>query len=249
MSAKHGSIAEDLTGRVFGDLTVLKRTKNRRGRTCWICRCRCGKLKAVTAHELKAGKTKSCGCRIHTTKRMIDLTGQRFGRLTALYATDKRDRKGSVYWHCRCDCGNETDVTESGLVHGTSKSCGCLKAENQKKIYLQLHLIDGTCLEMLEKRKHRNDNKSGFRGVYVLKNGKYRVDIGFKGRRYYVGNYEDFEEAVRARMGAEEIIHGGFIQAYREWQQRSEADPDWGKNHSFRYEVDQTEDHKFIIRR
>ena len=50
--------------------------------------------------------------------RAKDLTGQRFGRLTALYPTNRRDYKGSVIWHCRCDCGNETDVPAAG-----KKSC------------------------------------------------------------------------------------------------------------------------------
>lgn len=249
MNAKHGNIAEDLTGQKFGALTVIRRTENRNGRTCWLCKCQCGNTKAVTAHDLKAGKIKSCGCRIHARTNMINLSGQRFGRLTALYATDHRDRKGSVYWHCRCDCGNETDVTESGLVYGNSKSCGCLKVENQKNVYKKLHMIDGTCLEMLELRKRRSDNKSGYRGVYMLKNGRYRVDIGFKGRKYHVGYFESYEEAVKARIDAEEIVHRGFIKAYREWQKKSGEDPNWGKNHPFLYEVDQTEDHKFVIKR
>ena len=40
-----------------------------------------------------------------------DLTGQRFGRLTALYPVEKRDRgtATSACWRCRCDCGREAD--------------------------------------------------------------------------------------------------------------------------------------------
>lgn len=45
-----------------------------------------------------------------------DLSGQKFGRLTALYPAEKRDKRGSVYWHCKCECGNEVDVSLSGLV-------------------------------------------------------------------------------------------------------------------------------------
>ena len=207
--ARNGCVAEDLTGKIFGHLTVIERTENRKGRTCWLCRCECGNLKAVTAHDLKAGKVKSCGCGNFAGNRIrIDLSGKRFGRLTALFPTEKRDRKGSVYWHCRCDCGNETDVTESGLVHGNYRSCGCLKSENQKNISKQLHMVDGTCVEMLEKRKYRRDNTSGFRGVYQLKNRKYRVDIGFKGKRFYIGCFEDYDDAVRARLEAEKMIHG-----------------------------------------
>ena len=60
--AKNGSHAENLTGKVFGKLTVLYRTANRNGRNCWLCQCSCGRQKEVTAHDLKSGKVKSCGC-------------------------------------------------------------------------------------------------------------------------------------------------------------------------------------------
>jgi hypothetical protein len=33
------------------------------------------------------------------------------------------------YWLCRCDCGNEREVTGSALMNGTSTSCGCLRRE------------------------------------------------------------------------------------------------------------------------
>ena len=113
-------------------------------------------------------------------RKAKDLSGQKFGMLTAQYATEKRDKRGSVYWHCVCDCGNEVDVTAAGLVHGNYQSCGCLQKKNRHEIALRRHLVDGTCVEVLEKRKSRKDNMSGFRGVFQLKNcNRYRVDIGF----------------------------------------------------------------------
>ena len=144
---------------------------------------------------------------------MKDLKGQRFGRLTALCPTERRDSRGSVYWLCICDCGNITEVTEAGLVHGNYKSCGCLKSENQKRLSGQLHLVDGTCVELLGDRKPRKDNKSGFRGVYLMKGQRYRVDIGFKKKRFYVGMFDTFEEAVQARLEAEKMIYEGFFES------------------------------------
>ena len=67
-------------------------------------------------------------------------------------------------------------------------------------------MVDGTCVEMLEKRKHRSDNTSGFRGVYQLRNGKYRATIGFKGKRFYIGTFVDYQDAVQARQEAESTI-------------------------------------------
>lgn len=132
-----------------------------------------------------------------TDKKMArskDLTGARFGHLTVLEKTDKTQDRYCV-WRCKCDCGNEAEVTEGSLVQGKSLSCGCLKRENQKEIAGKLQRVDGTCIEILEKRKYRRDNTSGFRGGIQEKNGTYRVGIGFKGKRYNLGTYKTFAEA------------------------------------------------------
>ena len=53
---------EDLTGQVFGQLTVIQRAENDKyGNTRWLCRCDCGKECIVAASALKSGQ-KSCGC-------------------------------------------------------------------------------------------------------------------------------------------------------------------------------------------
>ena len=164
-------------------------------------------------------------------RRPRDLSGQKFGLLTAMYPTERRDHRGSVYWHCVCECGNEIDVSAGALLDGNNRSCGCLKDKNQKQIAQRRHLVDGTCVEVLEKRKKRRDNESGFRGVFYLKNSnRYRVDIGFKGKRYYVGLFEDYDEAVQARLEAENLIHNSFINIWKEWNQKDQEDPQWGKH-------------------
>lgn len=171
-------------------------------------------------------------------RRPRDLSGQKFGLLTAMYPTEHRDHRGSVLWHCVCECGNEIDVSASALMDGNNRSCGCLKDKNQKQIAQRRHLVDGTCVEVLEKRKKRRDNESGFRGVFYLKNSnRYRVDIGFKGKRYYVGLFEDYDEAVQARLEAENLIHNSFINIWKEWNQKDQEDPQWGKEHPLVFNV------------
>lgn len=60
-----------------------------------------------------------------------DLTGQKFGRLTALKSTHQVLTSGRrmVAWSCRCNCGNETTVLSVHITRGTVKSCGCLNSE------------------------------------------------------------------------------------------------------------------------
>ena len=133
---------------------------------------------------------------------------------------------------------NEIDVSAGALLDGNNRSCGCLKDKNQKQIAQRRHLVDGTCVEVLEKRKKRRDNESGFRGVFYLKNSnRYRVDIGFKGKRYYVGLFEDYDEAVQARLEAENLIHNSFINIWKEWNQKEQEDPQWGKEHPLVFNV------------
>jgi very-short-patch-repair endonuclease len=63
--------------------------------------------------------------------RKIDIINQKFGRLTVLYELPKEQRpsKNRVYWHCRCDCGNECDVESYHLRKGQIVSCGCYAKE------------------------------------------------------------------------------------------------------------------------
>ena len=54
----------DLTGRVFGDITVISENKerNKNGHITYKCRCECGVEKDILGSSLRYGKTRSCGC-------------------------------------------------------------------------------------------------------------------------------------------------------------------------------------------
>lgn len=58
-----------------------------------------------------------------------DITGQRFGKLTAIERTDKK-RGSSYIWRCKCDCGNEIDVVLTNLTLGRTTSCGCTRSRD-----------------------------------------------------------------------------------------------------------------------
>lgn len=57
-----------------------------------------------------------------------DLTGQTFGRLTAIEATPDSNKR--LVWLCRCDCGKTKYVESSSLVRGLTRSCGCLRVND-----------------------------------------------------------------------------------------------------------------------
>lgn len=132
-SAKHRAPHIDLTGQKFSQWTVME--KDPKNGSKWICRCECGNIKSVYGNALRDGVSKHCGC-----KRIKDLSGQKFGRLTALEVAGKNQHNQTM-WKCRCDCGNVLDVTGYYLTTGTVRSCGCLKSD----LIAQRHTTHGKC--------------------------------------------------------------------------------------------------------
>lgn len=73
----------------------------------------------------------------------LDLANQKFGRLTVIKKTNKR-QNNSIIWECICDCGNICEVNSSNLKRGKVQSCGCLKKESDRK-------PKGNVINMLDK--------------------------------------------------------------------------------------------------
>ena len=59
--------------------------------------------------------------------KLIDLTGQKFGRLTVIERDGIRD--GHAAWLCQCECGNRTVANGRHLRNGLIRSCGCYRKE------------------------------------------------------------------------------------------------------------------------
>lgn len=55
--------------------------------------------------------------------KILDLTGQRFGKLVVIKRVQNHGSK--TYWLCKCDCGNEKEIQTSNLTLGRTTSCGC----------------------------------------------------------------------------------------------------------------------------
>lgn len=54
-----------------------------------------------------------------------NLINKKFNKLTIIKRSDKIVNR-KRYWHCKCDCGQITEVETSKIVSGHTKSCGCL---------------------------------------------------------------------------------------------------------------------------
>ncbi|MDE7219340.1 MAG: hypothetical protein K2O45_06945 [Oscillospiraceae bacterium] len=152
----------------------------------------------------------------HSNKK-LNLTGQRFGKLTVLAPAENIG--GRTAWLCRCDCGQETVAPTVRLRDGHRTSCGCDKALFGKPPAevgrASLTYVDGTCVEMIRAGTVRCNNTSGVPGVdWRAKKQRWRAMICFKGTRYYLGSYKNFDDAVKARKRAEEQLHQPFLDEY-----------------------------------
>lgn len=91
----------NLTGKVFGRLTVIKRDHNTRfGKARWLCFCKCGREIITDSSSLVSGKATSCGCKRKETCRDRLKTGilTKYGKDNPLWRGGiKRDQGGYVH--------------------------------------------------------------------------------------------------------------------------------------------------------
>lgn len=108
--------------------------------------------------------------------RFIDLTGQRFGRLTVLERAENctNGPKPRTRWRCRCDCGKEVVVLVGSLRSGSTQSCGCLHRENEANRHMvhgltdtRLHRIWSDMKTRCKYECHRSYKYYGGRGIRV----------------------------------------------------------------------------------
>ena len=147
------------------------------------------------------------------SRKKVDLTGQQYGHLTVLGPAENIGTRTA--WRCLCDCGRETVVKTQHLRSGHTKTCGCQNGAGGPRTALGLTYIDGTCVEMLAAKTVRCNNTSGVPGVdWRASKGLWRAAICFKGKRYYLGSYARFEDAVKARKRGEEELHDKFLSEF-----------------------------------
>ena len=233
--------AHDLLGKQFGDLFVVERIGSSKGRNIyWRCRCFCGKEVEVSASHLVCGRKTSCGCKENPGHPPMDITNRRFHSLVALYFTGESDERGSAIWHCRCDCGNELDISYNSLMYSNLKSCGCRKKEHDKMIQDYLSFVADTSIDLIRKKELSINNTTGIKGVYYIR-GKYVAKIIFQKKAYYLGSYATLEEAASARKCAEESIYDAAVDHYEKWRSRADAEPDWALKNPIRFSVSKIE--------
>jgi len=204
-----------LIGKRFGKLTVVEQLPSTTtGKRRWLCKCDCGGEYIATTSNLTHGITTNCGC-----KKSPDLTGKVFGRLTVIGRSDKRNPRGArttPMWECRCECGNITYKATDTLTSPSESMCqdcqGIYASEIARK---SAGFVEGTQLSKIRNMTPSVANTTGCRGVsYKSKIDRYRAQIIFQRKCYYLGTYKNIEDAIKARRRAEEELYGRFLEEY-----------------------------------
>lgn len=89
--------------------------------------CRCGTEVTKSYQEVLQGSITSCGC-MKGKSGASDITGEKFGRLTAIESTGNVT-SGGYLWKCVCDCGAFKNISVGALNYGSILSCGCLRVD------------------------------------------------------------------------------------------------------------------------
>lgn len=130
---------KDLTGKKFGNLTVLSLSSVGKHGKEYLCQCTCGNKKIFRGSTLTSGKIIGCGCNIgknnkgklRTNKIKVHI-GEKYNSLTIIdYCIDNRRNQRGYRCVCLCDCGNKTIQSYADLKNGKVVSCGCVGKEKQ----------------------------------------------------------------------------------------------------------------------
>lgn len=201
----------DLTGKVFGKLTVIREDSAREtGNRRWICKCDCGNETVIITRNLNSGNTKSCGClRGKSTTHGHSTDGKVTSEYLAWYSMRRRCNYRShpeyEYYGGRgikvCERWESFECFIEDMGAKPSKNHTLERIDNQKG-YSKDNCEWATWKTQSRNRRVRNINKSGHTGVG--KSGrKWRARITLNGKNISLGSYSNIEDAIKAREQAE----------------------------------------------
>ena len=198
--------AKDRIGTTVNGFKILDTKRENRRTYLYIICPYCEEKKWMRVEDVISNKCVSCGCYNikYNLKKGKDLTNLEFGRLKAIEATEQRNSNGSIIWKCECSCGNTAYVSAGDLVKKAVRSCGCLAKEvysHNGKIAGK-NISDNFCVENTNVKnltmKIPKHNTSGIKGVtWDSARKKWRAQIHFKGRNYYLGRFAEKKKQYR----------------------------------------------------
>jgi hypothetical protein len=105
------------------------------------------------------------------SRPLVDIAGQRFGKLTAIERTNVRNSNLQPLWMCKCDCGGTAYYTTGQLRQGGAKSCGCIRPSKERRKPLTIPPEFEYCMAASPPGKY-TEGCEGLRELLCAKNGK-----------------------------------------------------------------------------
>lgn len=241
----------DLKGQRFGKLTVIERVDDierewngkRISRVAWLCKCDCGRTRIGEQGSLLSGRTKTCGsneCRKgrRVIRNTYDLNGE-FGKgwtkngVEFWFDKEDYDLIKDYNW-CEKD-GYITAITwnyTDGSQHKLRLHRLIMGVENIKDFSCQIdHINHNKVDNRKENLRIVNNMQNGFNRItwredgskigVRLKKNKWLANITVDGNVVKLGKYDNYEDAVRARIDAEKKYWGEYRAIENEkWENR-----------------------------
>ena len=104
---------------------------------------------------------------------IIDMTGQRFGKLLVLEMAVPDGNQPGAHWRCLCDCGNETVVQGNNLRRGHHQSCGCARKDNIERVRQEYFKSKPDC-EKPKAKSESKDSTNRIRLEYIKNDPDYK---------------------------------------------------------------------------
>jgi len=241
----------DLTGKKYGKLTVVGRAYPNKKGVFWHCTCDCGSNKDVVVNtsRLNSGNTRSCGCIYIESIKNVGLANKKRNRCKkhdtyieifteknqSFYVDiDDYDKVADICWsknskgyivsshgiqlHCLI-MGNPIGMLVDH-IGGVESRSDCRKG----------NLRIATKAQNNMNQKPYSNNTSGVTGVNFHKaSNKWVARIEVNGKRINLGSFENMNDAIDARIKAEDEYFGEWSynnsqKAYREFLKQNPLD-------------------------
>jgi hypothetical protein len=128
-SRAEGSYFGIAVGQRFGRLVFIRAIdQDRNGKVRGEFACDCGSTASKSISIVASGHTSSCGCGSTWSNAVKPVIGEKWGRLTVI-EDGGRGHRGQAMVVAECSCGSRGQYSLTALRRGSTKSCGCLKAD------------------------------------------------------------------------------------------------------------------------
>lgn len=154
----------------------------------------------------------------------MNLTGKKFGRLEVISSAERNG-----YVTCRCDCGNFKNIRATSLTkkYQPTRSCGCIQKEFASSVSAK-SISKNSEKQVSSNRKFNTNfgsivcdkpknNTSGHKGVSWCKSkGMWEAYISVHNKRIHLGRYHNIDDAVKARIEAEEKYFDPLLKVHND---------------------------------